>query len=253
MAVAARRGTLNRRLLNPGTAGDFMWKGLNWHKRTSAETGGPAYNGQWAAGNVTGPDANGYVSLAITNPTGTSPTSSEFYSTRAGFGYGTYTVVVGARLDTLHKAIVFGCMFTYDGTQAAPLSKNEIDICETSAWGADAWDVVLAHTYYVDDTNSDGAPENLTDSIVMTADTVHTHQMVWTPTSLTFRSYSGEGTGGTLLFQTVQTTSIPVPENEVIDFNLWVFNLGGTPPGPAPSGATPTTVVLRDFSFVPNV
>jgi hypothetical protein len=237
--------------VDPGPAGDFLWKGLNWTRRTAAETGGPQYNGQYSAANVSAPDGNGYVTLSLTNPTGNSPTAAEMVSTNAGFGYGTYTLVVGSRLDTMHKAVVFGGLFTYDGSQSAAESKNEIDICETSAWGATANPVTLAHTYYQDDSNADGAPEDVTDFVSMTTDTVHTHQMIWAPGSLTFRSYSGTGTGGALIFQTVRTALVPVPAAEQLVINLWVFNLPDAVPKPTPGSATPTSVVLRDFSFVP--
>lgn len=247
--TVARRGSLARRPLNPGSAGDVFWKGLNWHKRAVGESGGPTYNGVWAAGNVTGPDSNGYMSIAITNP-GSAPVAAEMSTTRSGFGYGTYTCVVGTRLDTMHKAIVFGGLFTYDGTQAAALSKNEIDICETSAWGTAIDPVTVAHTYFRDDSNSDGNPESIDNFVSMTTDAVHTHQMVWTPTALTFRSYAGTGTTGTLILQTNASTNIPVPENEQIIFNIWVFDLGGG--GVNPATATATTVVIRDFSFVPS-
>jgi hypothetical protein len=241
-------------IVDPGPAGDFNWKGLNWTRRTSS--GAPQFNGQFSAGNVSGPDSNGYITLNLTNPTGSAPIASEFYTTRQGFGYGTYTCVIGTRLDTLNKATVFGGLFTYDSTQSAAQSHNEIDICETSAWGAAEWDIVLDHNYYIDDSNSDGAPESVGNSFPLTGTNipVHTHQMIWEPNQITMRSYSGTGTGGTLLHETIRTSSLPTPDNERIHFNLWVFDLNPTPGGVTkvqPATAPATSVVVRDFSFVP--
>jgi hypothetical protein len=209
----------------------------NWSKR--ADAGSPAYNGKWSTANITGPDSNGYVTLHLTNPTGSSPVSAEFDSTRQGFGYGTYTTVAAARLDTMNKALVFGCLFTYDDL-TPHASHNEIDVCETSAWDQPRNPVTLEHTYYTDSSGGGG----IVDATPVPPDTVLTHRMVWAPGKITWDSYIGTGTNGTLIKHTERTSSIPIPYKESVVFNLWAFDN-------AAANAAPFDVVIRDFSFVP--
>jgi hypothetical protein len=228
--------TLSNVALDPGPPGDFFWKGLNWRRRT--EAGAPAYNGKWGTANVLAPDANGYVTLRITNPTGSSPISAEFNTTRGGFGYGTYTDVVAARLDTMHKSLVLGGLFTYDNNNEP--THNEVDIHETSAWGGTG-PVSLDHTYY---KNVNGNNTGVAVSTPIPADVVQTHRLIWEPGKLTWDSFIGTGTGGQLIKHTVQTVGVPVPATEALCINLWAFDTKAANVGPF-------EVVLRDFSFVP--
>jgi hypothetical protein len=233
---------------DPGPVGNFSWKGFNWEKRFWA--GAPQYNGKFDASNVVNPNADGYVKLKITNPTGNAPVGAEFQSTRHGFGYGTYSTTVEKNLSVLQKEVVWGCLFTYD-----PLAKpgfNELDLCEASAWGGGAaygekWPVTQGHGYWFDATKAPGLG-NKTVTFNVTTNTVTTHRMVWAPGKLTFESYAGTGITGTLLKRTVlQGTTVPVPAKEQIHFNLWVTGGGG---GDA-AHVKPESVVIRNFSFVP--
>ena len=56
---------------DPGPVGSFAWKGFNWQKRFWG--GAPMYNARWDANNVSNQDANVYVKLSVTNPTGSAP------------------------------------------------------------------------------------------------------------------------------------------------------------------------------------
>jgi hypothetical protein len=235
-------------VLDPGPPGDFSWKGLNWQRRTSAENWGPAYNRRYEAANVSGPDARGYVTLRVTNDTGRSPASAEFSTTRGGFGYGTYVTVVEKRLDVMQPELVWGCLFTYDAA-AAP-GHTEIDVCEASAWGGGAArnePVVQTHGYWFDATKAPGQG-SVASSFVAGSASVHTHRMVWSPQRLIYETYAGQGFGGALLERTELTGSrVPVPTNEKLHFNFWVF--GGN--GGNPDRVEADTVVVRDFSFTP--
>lgn len=230
--------------VDPGPEGDFAWKGLNWHKRRRSEGGGPSKSGRWESANVIGPDAHDHVILRITNPSGHAPHAAEFDSTRLGFGYGTYTVVVEGDLVRLDRDLVFGGMFTYDSTVASWKSHSEIDVNETSAWGRHG-PVGTDNAYFRD--NRRGA--KLGRSIVVKTKPVphtriQTHQMVWEPGRITWRSWHGGGTSGTPFRTTVATHDVPKPAKEAICFNFWDFVRH--------SDARETEVILRDFSFVPG-
>ncbi|MET3176150.1 UNVERIFIED_ORG: hypothetical protein ABIB52_004024 [Arthrobacter sp. UYCu721] len=234
---------------DPGPAGNFAWKGFNWEKRFWG--GAPQYNRLFDAANVSNPDANGYVTLKLTNPTGGAPVGAEFQSTRQGFGYGTYSTTVEKNLSVLQKEVVWGCLFTYD-----PLAEpgyNEIDLCEASAWGGGAaygesWPVTQGHGYWFDATKPPGQGNN-TVVFDVTASPITTHRMVWEPGKLTFETLAGQGFTGTLLKRTVlQGSTVPVPAKEQVHFNLWVTGGGGGDP----AHVKPESVVVRDFSFVPT-
>jgi hypothetical protein len=228
--------------VSPGPPGDFTWKGLNWRRRT--EPGRPSRSGRWSPANVVGPDARGFITLRLTNPSGAAPVAAEFDSTGRGFGYGTYTVVVDAHLARLDPHLVFGGLFTYDSSMPSWSSHNEIDANETSAWGRGR--VQLNNAYFKD--NPPGA--SVGDSIVVRRDPVpaarvQTHQLVWAPGRITWRSWYGAGGRGRRPFrEAVVTSDVPRPNREAICFNLWDR-------GKASAEAAPTEVTLRDFSFVP--
>lgn len=233
---------------NPGYAADFSWKGLNWEKRFWS--GGPNVNGQWDRNNVSNPDANGYVKLSLSNPTGSAPVGAEFQSTRRGFGYGTYSTTVEKNISALQKEVVWGCLFTYD-PDAEP-GHNEIDLCEASAWGGGAaygesWPVEQGHGYWFDATKPAGQGNNTT-NFTAPSNAILTHKMVWEPGKITFETYAGEGYSGTLLKRTVlEGSTVPVPAQERIHFNLWVTGGGGG----TPQQVKPESVTIRDFKFTP--
>lgn len=214
----------------------FTWKGISWTRRDYG--GGPQYNNNWEAGNVIGPDSNDYMTLRISNPTGTSPIAAEFDS-NVSFGYGYYMMVLGSRVDNLPYSAVWGGMFTYDS--GVPIYFNEIDVNETSSWG-EPNPPVTSHNYYY---NNGGVAAEHDDPYTTTSDAVTTHTLKWTPGRLEFNSYVGTGTGGTLLKNTVATANIPTPASEVLIFNAWVFDGGSDDETVTPQ----TDIVIRDFSF----
>lgn len=206
------------------------------------------YNGNWDPANISGPDGNGYITLSVTY-TGGALYGAEMFTDLTNFGYGTYTIVVGSRLDTLPKTGVFGGLFTYSdtGTGNAAVTNNEIDVNETSAWG-EATSVSTSHNYFV---NSSSVKTGTDDPYTTTADTVTTHVMTWTPTSLTFDSYVGTGTGGTNLKHTVATTNVPDPSegSQFLDINAWIFGDGSI----SPTSGDTFSVIVRDMSYTPYV
>jgi hypothetical protein len=233
---------------DPGPTGSFAWKGFNWEKRFWG--GAPQYNKLFSANNVSNPDANGHVTMSLTNPTGADPVGAEFQSTRQGFGYGTYSTTVEKNVSLLQKEVVWGCLFTYD--PLATPGYNEIDLCEASAWGGGAsygesWPVTQGHGYWFDASKPPGEGNN-TVVFDVTSDPVLTHKMVWEPGKLTFETYAGDGYTGPLLKRTIlEGTTVPKPAKEQIHFNLWVTGGGGGDP----AHLKPESVVIRDFSFTP--
>lgn len=232
----------------PGPAGSFTWKGFNWQKRFWG--GAPQYNKVFDPANVSSPNAKGYVTIGVSNPTGAAPAGAEFQSVKEGFGYGTYSTTVQKNVSRLQKEVVWGCMFTYD--PAAAPGYNEIDLCEASAWGGGAsygqsWPVTQGHGYWFDASKPPGEGNN-TITFAVTNSEILTHRMVWTPGKLIFETYAGEGYVGPLLKRTVlQGSTVPVPARERVHFNLWVTGGGGGDP----AHVKPETVTIRDFKFTP--
>lgn len=217
----------------------FSWGGYDWTLRHNPTPGGPGI-ASWDRTNVTPPDSNGYVTLSIKNPGG-APVGCEMQSRTTGLGYGTYTLVVGSRLDTLDKNIVFGGFFPfYYGNPYI-----EIDACEASAWGRNTPVSILHSNWYGSDPEAPNQVLSTPESIVATTDTVTTHRMIWSPNQITFDTFVGEGTDGELLGHAVITSNVPVPATEKVYINFWVFG-GGDQDG---TDVPATDIVLRDFSY----
>lgn len=247
MSATSRQGPVSS-VGDPGPTGSFTWKGFNWEKR--AWNGPPQFNELFDEQNVSDPDANGYVTLTVSNPTGGEPSGAEFRSTRRGFGYGTYTTTVEKNINELQKELVWGCLYTYDPSGAPGFT--EIDLCEASAWGGGgkyglSWPVTQGHGYWVDATKPSGDGNKKVDFEVFDS-RVLTHKMIWEPGKLTYETYSGEGSGHRLVRRTVlEGSSVPRPANEAVHFNLWVIAGGGG----SPESVKRETVIVRDFSFTP--
>jgi len=219
---------------------NFTWDGYSWARRDWG--GSPSYNGQWSPSNVIGPNSNNQVTLEVSNPTGSSPYSAEFDSNKLGWGYGTYTVVVDGDLSTLSPSLVFGNMFIYDST--VPVTANEIDAGEYSAWGSSIYPVTLSQTMYA---NIAGLSTPLSQSVDAPAGSVTTHQIIWTPTSVTINAYSGAGTTGPIILHSQWLSYIPVPQQEQVMFNFWVTSGNGGSPNSVPNAF----VTIQDFTFTP--
>jgi hypothetical protein len=219
-------------------ANQFTWKGYTWNGRI--HQGSPTNNQAWAS-NISGPDINDYLTLSLANPTGNQPYGSEFFSAQRGFGYGTYLAVIGTRLDTMDPKVGFGNLFLFDFT--APPDYREIDVAEIRNYNGNP-NIRLLHSHVY---NNAGTRQFITDDVDVSADIVVTHRLIWEPGRLTFDAFVGTGVGGTNYFHTVHTTNIPAPGLERVHFNIW-NNTGVA----GYLSATPTDVVLRDFSFTPG-
>jgi len=218
------------------------WSGYRWNKRLAE--GAPHYNGNWSADNVIGPDGNGHLLLKITNPTDNSPIAAEIVSNSTGWGYGVYYCVTEVDMSALPKSAVFGGMFTFD-SGALP-TNNEIDANEASAWGggpSQTWPVVLNHTYWIPDGSNRTSVE--AGNVTAPSVAIHTHRMIWEEGKITWDSWEGIGTNGTLINHSEATDDIPVPRAERVHFNVWVFDGNDGNPDTVPE----TEVVLRQFAY----
>jgi len=222
----------------------IVWKGYTWVLREGNPYSSPGY-GAWSSANIIGPDANGYLTFKITNPTGVQPIGCQMNSQKVGWGYGTYTVVVEGDMTTLDKNIVWGGLFPmYCGNPYI-----EFDVCETSLWNAYPNTQIIHNSFYGTYPSSllaHGAHINIPQ------DRVQTHRLIWQPGKVTFDSFIGTGTGGTNYFHTEVTQDVPAPSQELLAFSMWV-TLGGVRQTPdwTDLDAPETSVILRDFTFTP--
>ena len=241
----------------PEPAGDFTWQGRDWMLRTDA--GAPHYNGQWASETGVEVDEDGHLRLSLQRINDVVH-AAEVFTVQQGFGYGRYRWTVGTPAAGLYSNIILG-LFTYD--PAVSPTNNEIDIeLGGWSWGAPAWD----HTYFRPgiDPEPDKQPVGMI-QFPGTADPVTVHEFEWMPGRIVWRSwlngdptttpdresvaihgqpYTYENTNGTF----TGTHAIPVPANERIHMNVWVYSEN---PG-SPADDTPATeFVIEGFEYTP--
>jgi hypothetical protein len=150
-------------------------------------------------------------------------------------GYGTYRFVV-RDISQLEPSAVFS-VFTHDGG-AASESYREMNI-EISRWGnpsaTNAQYVI--QPYYV--------PANVARFAAPPGPL--THVIRWEPGRATMRTEPGRGPGtrGRAVAEQVFATGVPVPGNERIRMNLYVFRRGAQAP------TRPAEVVIETFEYFP--
>jgi hypothetical protein len=221
------------------------WKGYTWTLRDGG-TGGPGFGG-WSDDNVTGPDANGYLTMKITNA-GSDPIGCQIAMSES-LGYGRYVLVVEHDFSTLDKNIVFGGLFPfYYGNPYV-----EFDVCEISSWDNSDPDGFGAGVPFIQHNSWYGSdPDNPTlgghNAAVIDSGTVHTFVFTWAPDMAIYDAFIGTGTSGTNILHTVHTSNIPVPGNEAPLINLWLVNRNGAV-NAGDLDAPATNIVLRDFGF----
>jgi hypothetical protein len=155
----------------------------------------------------------------------------------ANLGYGTYVYKVLSPVNSLDPNAVLG-LFTWDDT-SANYAHREIDI-EYSIWSSPG------------NQNSQFViqPYDLSGNIHR-FDTAFagptTNGFIWNPSHIFFRTLAGDspfpGNSGTIESWDYTGGSIPVPGNENVRINLWLFN------GIAPAG--PIEIIIKSFQFIP--
>jgi endo-1,3-1,4-beta-glycanase ExoK len=219
LLVAVVRPAAAKAAAAPGV---ITWKGYEWKVRTWG--GGPGPAGQWSASNVS-VDSAGRLHLTVTR-TKNELVQAELDSVQQGWGYGTYSWKVDSDLTTFHPDHVLG-LFTY-GVDPA-YGHREIDI-EASGWGGTpvSWD----YTVWGSGQNSK-VPGPVSPG-------ASAHQFTWEPGKVTWTSWDAIGA---VLYTHSTTVGVPVPGDEMVMMNLWVFG------GPGWNDAPAMAVILSDFTF----
>ena len=176
-------------------------------------------------------DADGALHLRIA-PDGAGWTCAEVILTRS-LGYGSYSFVV-RDMSRLPPPVVLG-LFTWDDA-AGDQRFREMDV-EASRWGdpANANVQYVVQPYYV--------PANVS-RFQAPAGTL-THTLRWEVGRASFRTVRGSGAARALVAEHVFTSGVPLPGNEAVRMNLYVF---GYPPLTLP---LPIEVVVESFEYVP--
>jgi hypothetical protein len=175
-------------------------------------------------------DAAGALHLRIAR-NGEGWTCAEVILNRS-LGYGTYTFTVRG-VEHLSPWVVMG-LFTWDDVAGAERFR-EMAI-ETSRWGdpANANMQYVIQPYFVPANvrRFQGPPGPLT------------HTLRWELGRAAFGTHRGGGQGG-VVAQHVFTSGVPLPGNETVRMNLYVF---GDPSRALPE---PTEVVVESFEYAP--
>ncbi len=178
-------------------------------------------------------DRSGALHLRVA-PSAEGWTSAEVILTRS-LGYGTYTFVV-RDVSPLPPVVVLG-FFTWDDF-AGDQRFREMGV-EVSRWGdpGNANAQYVVQPYYV--------PANVSRFVAPAGPLTHT--LRWEVGRASFRTVRGAPPGGQarVVAEHTFTSGVPLPGNETIRINLYVF---GHPPLTLP---LPTEVVVESFEYLP--
>jgi hypothetical protein len=228
VAVARAKGTPPA---EPRSAKTLQFAGYEWKVRdTPSERGGWSY--RYDPQNAWTDDA-GALHLRIAEGEG-GWTCAEVILTRS-LGYGTYSFVV-RDVSQLAPHVVLG-LFTWDDT-AGDHRFREMDF-EIGRWGdaANANAQFVVQPYFV--------PANVRRFEAPAGVLIHT--LRWELGRATFRTAKGAkpAPGVRPVAEHVFTSGVPVPGNETIRLNLYIF---GRPPASFPR---PMEVVVEAFEYLP--
>ena len=222
------------------------FSGYKWLVKQSSGRVGPGPNYFSGRKDNVWVDDQGHLHLKLTQR-GSSWHCAEIISLEY-FGYGTYTIRLGSRVDQLDKNVVLG-IFTWDAN-APSEHYRELDI-EFSRWGEeDAENAQFVVQPWQSPLNRE--------RFYMTIDSEDlrsTHFMTWLPTVVDFSSLQGyvasPVTQASAFHQwNYNGEDIPDSGDESGDkaemrFNLWLMQ------GLAPSDGQEVEVVIEAFEFVP--
>ena len=214
----------------PGYPNRVTWSGLSWQVKSSTSAVGPGPN-VFSAANVTVDSAG--LHLRIAKDASGRWTCSEVIGPTS-YGYGTYAFVVASPLDTFDPNVVLG-LFTW--SDKAPYHHREIDV-EVARWGSAA-DPTNAQ-FVVQPAATAGHLQRFTaTSAVRTL-----QQFTWKPGEVDFVSTRLDS-GAVVASWAYSGSGVPVPGDERVRLNLWLFN------GLAPTNGSPAEVVVESFAFAP--
>lgn len=214
----------------PGYPDKIDWGGRTWAIKTSRSAVGPGPN--VFDKNDVSVDSSGSLHLRIAKNAAGKWTCAEIIAPTS-LGYGTYTFTIASRVDVLDPNVVLG-LFTW--SDKAPYAHREIDI-EFARW-ADAADPTNAQ-YVVQPYGSPGHLARFTQPATSTS----THWFRWRPGQISWGSVDASGTQ--IGSYTYNGSEVPVPGDERVHLNLWLFG------GHAPTNGAPAEVVISSFAFTP--
>ncbi len=215
----------------PGYPTTVFWGGATWQVKTSRSAVGPGPN-VFAASNVWVDASTGDLHLGIAR-TGSGTWACSEVIGPTSHGYGTYTFVLDSRVDSLDPNVVLG-LFTW--SDRAPYAHREIDI-ELARWGTG-----------LDPTNGQYVvqPASTANHLFRFAQgpsTPSIEQFTWRAGSVSWRTLDASGT--TAASYSYSGRDVPVPGDERVHLNLWLYN------GAAPANGAPVDVLVRSFTFTP--
>jgi len=213
-------------------ADTLHWSGHEWVIKSSQERFGPGPNHWSNSSDSVWIDGQGRLNLKI-RKIGDRWHCAEVYTLKA-LGYGKYVFYLDSRVDNLDNNVVAGLFVHSD-------DMNEIDI-EFSKWGKDK-----KYTYHqfvlqprIDETN-------IKRSDYRVRNPLSTHGFVWSPQTVTFRSYVGHNISEKKphKYWDYAGPNNPKPTSERVHLNLWLFK------GRPPINQKEAVLVINKFVFVP--
>jgi len=212
----------------PGYPTRVTWGGGSWQVKTSTSAVGPGPC-VFAAANVN-VDTAGFIHLRISQQAGRWTCAEVIGPT--SHGYGTYSFTIASSLAEFDPNAVLG-LFTW--SDRARYAHREIDI-EVAKWGNAAdttnaqfvvqpWDA-SNHLYRFSEPGG---------TRTLQAFTWRKGEITWVATD--------PSTGVEIASYRYQGADVPIPGDERVRLNLWLFN------GSAP--AAPAEVVVESFAFTP--
>lgn len=164
-------------------------------------------------------------------------------------GYGKYVFTVNGKLDELDENIIVG-LFTWD-TDAPQYNYREIDV-EIGRWGEPENDNVQ---YVVQPYCHTGNLYRFTIAGIETT----THEFVWQPDDICFKSYYGDFTPAPLPEDIIACwhytgNDVPPAGGENPRINFWLLPPKGSPagtPGGPPASGQDAEVIIKDFRYLP--
>jgi len=213
----------------PGYPDTITWSGATWQVKTSRSAVGPGPC-RYDRANAS-VDAAGYLHLRVARA-GSTWTCAEIIGPTS-FGYGMYTFELASDVSGLDPNIVLG-LFTW--SDRARYAHREIDI-EFARWG-NAGDPTNAQ-YVVQPYSTAGHLARFTQPSVTTS----THAFRWQPGRIDW--WSRDADGNLIASYTYAGTDVPIPGDERVRLNLWLFQ------GQAPTDGQPAEVLVRSFAWSP--
>lgn len=207
------------------------WSGYHWQVKANDRAMGPGPNLWSDSSRSVWVDRDGRLHLKIRKVRGRWH-CAEVICTQP-LGYGRYLFFFSSRLDNLDKQVVAGA-FVYGA------NTSEIDI-EFSKWGQGGRVGFYQYAVHLG-VRQDG----LFRRPYATRAKRSIHGFHWTPRQILFESHLGhQGRSQSFQKWAYPSTDVPVPGDERVHINLWLFQ------GQEPSRGRETHIIVDRFVFIP--